>query len=554
MPKEEEILERKGVRTRLQSGRQENPRRNSVSDITEFFQSITNSPVNMRKTSGRKQEKEKEKEREKAANEARANIRYYLNTPEESATSKESKNTNGDDIVVDHANCNESNEQTSAEETNNTQSVSTATQTNEDEILKAIKELAIKCTKLENSIDSPKTGLEAQLAKTQKQVSELYSDINGAVSGLKVQVRNLTTSTAENSTKITAMEDSQKRMGTLLDESKRLIHELKIMQGLIQKVTQQSSTNAAQLMDLTQRGMEQNLVLHGVDNSIEINDPKADTPMFTYKERCKHSAITFFKEKLNVDIEVEDVWKAHRMGAIQRGKVRPLVVKLSYSAKELIMENVSKLKGLSNPDTDQKYFISEQIPEGITELKKQTKHRAKILQEANDAKPKHERQKIQVIKDKILVDGKIEEPEISTPQPSQLFLEREEQKRVDDIQQKFIQTEPVVLKNSEFIALAIRVSSLEELNRSYVAVVQRHPSADHHMLGYAFKDQDQVRSGFCDDREYGAATRIRKAIFEMKSKDTAVFVLRKYGGVHLGFERFGVIENIAKQAINMLNA
>lgn len=164
-----------------------------------------------------------------------------------------------------------------------------------------------------------------------------------------------------------------------------------------------------------------------------------------------------------------------------------------------------------------------------------------------------ERNKIQVIKDKILVDGKLDLPEVTTPQPSQLFLDAEEQKKVDAIQSLLIQTEPETLKNSQFIALAARVKTVEEVKRCYIAVSQRHPAADHNMMAYALREEDQLRTGSCDDREYGASVRMKKKIFELKSKDTVVFVLRKYGGVHLGFERFQVIENIAQKAIELLN-
>lgn len=126
--------------------------------------------------------------------------------------------------------------------------------------------------------------------------------------------------------------------------------------------------------------MEQNLILHGVDDSIEANDPKSETPMFSFKERVKYSVIEFLKNTMKLDISIEDIWKAHCLGPHKTDKVRPIVTKVSYSAKELIMEHITKLKGLSNPKTKQIYFISEQIPEGVTERKKQLAVRAKNLE------------------------------------------------------------------------------------------------------------------------------------------------------------------------------
>lgn len=57
-----------------------------------------------------------------------------------------------------------------------------------------------------------------------------------------------------------------------------------------------------------------------------------------------------------------------------------------------------------------------------------------------------------------------------------------------------------------------------------------------------------------DDREFGAATKIKKTLFEQKAKNTALFVLRTYGGVHLGFERFRIIEKVTKEALALLEA
>lgn len=217
------------------------------------------------------------------------------------------------------------------------------------------------------------------------------------------------------------MESMQTRMSAMLDKNKRIVKELKMLQGITQKVVQQTSQTSSQVLDLKKRGMEQNLILHGVDNSIEIEDAKAETPMFHPRERPKYAALEFLRKVLKVNLEVQDIWKAHRSGPYREGKVKLLYIKVSYQAKDLIMENVGSLKGLSNPKTQQTYFVGEQIPEGVTEMRKQTANRVKVLKDANEAKPKENRQKIQVLNNKILVDGKIQDLDIVPPQPSNCF-------------------------------------------------------------------------------------------------------------------------------------
>lgn len=558
------------MKTRNKSKTQE--RRNSVSKITEYFQSRSNTP--QAKTGEKVKDKLKEKEKGSIKSTGKLNkpVKKTLTPKMSEKMSEKTSKGNPDSevqlgdngVAINHDNENatpreplrqqeESENITEAEQTSAIPIVCDATtKTNDDAILQKLDSMQKKIDKLDEDIHHPKLGINTVLAKSNLHLDELYGDINGAVSGIKVRLNNLTAQSSINTTKIQEMEQSQTRMAALLDENKRIIQELKVMQGLVQKVSQQTDIAANKILDLTKRGMEQNLLIHGMDDTLERTDARAETPMYTARERCKHAVLLFLKEQMNIDLSVEDVWKAHRTGAPKNNKVRPVIIKVSYTARDLIMENVGSLKGKSNIKTGQSYFIAEQIPEGIAEIKKQNSQRLKVLKDTNEKKPLDQRSKITVINDKILVNDKLDLPVILPPQPSQLFLGQEEQELVDQLQTKMVQTEPLTLRHSEFIALALKVRSLKEGQRAYIAAAQRFPAADHIMLGYALREKDQVLSGACNDKEYGAGAKIKKSIFEEQAKNTAVFVVRKYGGVHLGFERFQAIETIAKDAIKLL--
>lgn len=557
MVKGGENAPRDPIRTRKQSAT--DGRRNSVSDIKDYFLAKSNetiSPMPPKKASAKVKSQEKEKRKE--LNQVRQNIKAMI----------EGQLGEGDQPTVsssEHVECeNNQTELAHAHDATSEQSheqcglglevtkTSVATQTSEDEMLSAISELLDKYKRLENTVEDPKNGLTVQLAKTKETVTQLYTDINGAVSGLKVQMEKVNKITLENCAKFDKLTEGKKQVASLLDENKRLISELKIMQGLVQKLSQQTDSNSNQLLDLTRRGMEQNLLIHGVDDTIEIEDAKADPPMFTYKERCRESLQKFFREVMNVSIDTADIWKVHRSGLRKEGKVRPIVVKLAYSAKDLIMENLSALKDKTNSKTKQKYFISEQVPDGVVERKKQVSARVKTLKDINEKKPKADRSRIQVINDTIVVDEKIDIPEVSTPKPSELFLDPRTQNRIDDLQQCLMETEPEILRNSEFVGMAAKANSTQKVKDLYIAAMQRYPSADHAIMAYSLKEAGTLKSGSCDDREFGAGNKLRKMLFELKAKDTVVFVLRRYGGVHLGFNRFSIIEQVAKSAIAML--
>lgn len=538
---------REPIKTRKAS---QSERRSSVSEITEYFQSNmapdkTSKSKNQNK--GKKDDREKEMKDSPASSPQMQNQENKENDIIEAVTPPSNKDCDNHDKhsqSVDAENNTKNNDKVASQDA--------TTQTSEDESLKLYKVLKQQVDKLEDAINKPKLGLNDQLAKNISTTQDLYSTIHGKVDGILVKVQKISDSLADTTSKMALLEASQQRISTMLDESKRLASEIKILQGLVQKISQQGHHASSQLLNLTKRGMEQNLIIHGIDNLIEIMDPKEDPPRFTSKERCKHSALEFFKTIMNLDLSMEDIWKAHRIGAFKTGKVRPMVVKLAYPAKDLVMENISALKGKKNTKTDQVYFISEQIPDGITEVKKQATARAKSLKEANEKKPVESRARIQIIQDKVIVDGELDTPVIQPPQPSDLFLCAEDQARVDALQAHIVETEPTTVKNSEFRALALKVKSVQQMKDAYIAVAQRYPSADHIMAAFAFKDKGNVHHGACDDKEFGAAAKIKNVIFQTQAKDTAVFVVRKYGGIHLGIERFKTISTVAQNALDIL--
>lgn len=161
-------------------------RRNSVSDIKEFFQSKS-TPMSSRKVSGKK-DKDKDKERAREAREARESIKAYLENDKlkEKENNINRTNANGEgqsSKMVEHDN----NDHDLASKAENATPVasqtkpSIATQTSKDEILKAIEELALKYESIEEAITHPKNGISYQLAKTQEKLNNLHTDVHGAV-------------------------------------------------------------------------------------------------------------------------------------------------------------------------------------------------------------------------------------------------------------------------------------------------------------------------------------------------------------------------------------
>lgn len=432
-----------------------------------------------------------------------------------------------------------------------TEKTSIATQTEGDPVqqhlLKEVASLKDEVKKLNSTVYHPNTGVEDLLGKTVARVDDIYSDIHGAVDGLKVQMATTKLVTSELSAKIQALEENNAKLVQLMNDSKRLVQDITIMQGILQKHNQKHDITSGKLLDLTKRGMEQNLILHGTEDPEEVIENESQTA------KCKRAVLLFFHELLQCDeIAVDDIWKAHRLGPQKRDKMRPMAIKVSYRAKEFIMENVSKLKGKRN-SKEQAYFVSEQIPEGVVENRKQLSQRLKLLRESNEKKPIDERQNIRINNDKITIDDVLYEEEVMVPKPIDLFLQPKEQEIVNQLKSQMVETESVTILNSSFVGLAVRVDSVQNVNRAYKAVAQRFSAMDHIMMAYSLKQNQVIKRGKCDDEEYGSGSRLLSLLVEAKARNTAIFVVRQYGGLHMGFNRFKTIESVASEALKMMD-
>lgn len=423
----------------------------------------------------------------------------------------------------------------------NAKTIGVSIDSNKEEILDALKELTEKFTKLDDIINHPKKGIGAQVCNLTLKGDNLYTDIHSASDGLLLKMANLQKDVDVTKQSTQHMEAKQERITKMLAENKRLSMDLVTTQGLLQKYSQKIQVLEAKVLDLTRRGMEQNLIFHAVE---EADNPK--------EEDCYETIRNFAEAYLQVELEETEIWRAYRMGEFRSDRARPIFAKLAYSAKDRIMENVSALKDKRNPH-GQVRFVAEQIPEGIVEIKKNIGKRASQLRAIEEKKPPTEQRPIKITGNKILVGGFVEQKEVDTPQPMDLFPSADEQKKINGASRMLKEAEPLYAGNSTFVGLAMEVNSVRQTNLAYKAVAQRFPYMDHIMMAYQFKLEDgTIKYGACDDNEHGGGSCIGKFLHTNREKDVAVFVVRRYGGIHLGINRFKAIEKAAAEAIKLL--
>ena len=95
------------------------------------------------------------------------------------------------------------------------------------------------------------------------------------------------------------------------------------------------------------------------------------------------------------------------------------------------------------------------------------------------------------------------------------------------------------------MGFAMKAINLADLRLGYIKARKLHPLADHIAAAYLLP----FESGFQDDKEVSSGWRMLEILKETVPADTAVFLVRFYGGDKLGKRRFELIEQAVKEAL-----
>lgn len=171
----------------------------------------------------------------------------------------------------------------------------------------------------------------------------------------------------------------------------------------------------------------------------------------------------------------------------------------------------------------------------------------KRIKEFNETLPAgHKKKQFSIANKKLYVDNVLHEQHIHPPKPLDIFVAKNEQDILDKID--FTISKPKTQDSSHFVGLATTAFSLEDVQRAYKKVRQLYPSYDHVMMGYRIDNF----SGYQDDREHAAGQKIHALLVQKHCHNITAFVVRVFGGIHLGPQRFDCISTVADAAIEAL--
>ena len=376
--------------------------------------------------------------------------------------------------------------------------------------------------KLNTRLDSMDTKLD-KLDAYDRKINDMQNKLQDAERRYDEKVIELERKNEVARRKVRQINDKTEEVG--IDQSK-----LEVMIDVIINQDNKIREMNKVITQLQARSMRQNIVISGLS---EIKD-----------EDCKQKAKEFFKENLKIKEEI-DIEIAHRMG---EGRNRPMVIKLrNQEDKAIIFKNSPSLKDQKNKD-DKPYYVNDQLPDAITE------HKRQIRLHLNDGKNRSDGQKPDMyIKQGVLyVDGyryvKPFQPPTAIDMIQAPYTYRKEADKM-----KLHEGETIQERGSTFIGYAVEVDNIEEVKKAYFKMKKMHGQAEHIACSFRLpgcigpKGQDML-----DDGEYGSARVMLQYMKNQQMVNIALFMVRYYGGVKLGPQRFAMMIQSVKSAYEIL--
>lgn len=330
---------------------------------------------------------------------------------------------------------------------------------------------------------------------------------------------------------------TQDQMETLVAENLQLWDELEIIKGVVHKQGKQIKTLQTRLADQTARSMSENIVLGGIlgDNST-ADDIES-----------RALALGFLMETMGLDTEVVEngLKSGSRMGTFSQKKHRPILIKVDPQLSKSIFGRTANLAGKQN-EQGKAFSVNQQLPDSLAEQRREIRQIIKDRKNAEKHLDQQHKSSFLVRNGKVYINGQMKRKALQPPELLDLFVGDDKQKKINGIKFKQAGVEPV--KGSVFQAFATTVESMNDVHLAYIKMFQNHTKMDHIIAACSVN----LEYHYQDDAEFGAGFRLMNVIRDSKLDKIAIFITRKFGGQHLGPQRFDLIREVAQNALEKL--
>ena len=381
-------------------------------------------------------------------------------------------------------------------------------------------------------------------------VTEIDIVLNHDTDGLITKTGTMQTQCDENTNLQSSVNQMKKDLQSLVklpdkvdkncEEIEHLKEENSIIKGLLVKNSKQLQSLNEKVAMQTARSKEKNITITNL-----LGDIKGEV--------CKDSVVSFLRSQVEIDADHEEILVAHRIGKLDKSKRsteeqgRVMLMRLQPELKKRIFENIKNLKDKKN-DQNKPFYINKQLPEMFIEQNRENREIIATIKKKEKSLPVEQRSNIEIIDHHVCTGGSRVPKSLQRVEINELFPDKAER----DKQARIILSASDVtgVQGSTFLGYAAITRNIHEIRRAYHKVNRLHPGADHVVASYI----NNQHTGYQDDQEYGAGHKLLKYLQETfpDQKNLSVFLVRSFGGVKLGPDRFQHMKNSVSVAVQRL--
>ena len=251
---------------------------------------------------------------------------------------------------------------------------------------------------------------------------------------------------------------------------------------------------------------------------------------------------TFFTDTMEIEqaIEISDVYRI--------GKAVPhtTVVKLKYpNDKAIIYAHSKNLKGKEN-SKKKGYFIKDDTTEEQDEVRRRYRD---LIQQNVEQEEDKKFNSIKMHKGEVYVNNTKVCQHVRPPGNSEVL--RYDHDQLDDIKSvKLIKGAEHSEKGSDFVSYAFKAKSVKEVNKAYSKIKVKFGDATHISCAYQLENAfGPYRQEAIDDGDIGIGREILQVMKDKEIEYAGVFIVRHYGGTHLGKRRFEIAQALTTKAL-----
>ena len=410
--------------------------------------------------------------------------------------------------------------------------------------------LLTRVSALEKMRDEPEEGFIAVALR----VTSLEGDVNGKegltnkVESLSTTVKTIEEKLVINPTGPIVLQTSKRKSDEMLEEEvadqrKRLdvaSNMIHVMSKELSHLKTQTTANAA-------KHMANELVMGG----IRMED--AEDPI--------EATIRFIQHRLQIEVKQDEIHDAFRSDFTTKKQIQGrtiiippvMFVKTTESVRRKILRNTWKLTDIKQQPEGYGMYIRQSLPECFRDARRRFSTYTNKIRAKNAQKKEGEyKTQFWFSGEKFFVEGNMISENIAKPTPhDMLFISKETQALMDTID--FCKSHMIEEQGSKFQAYGVEVTDLDTINLAFKKIKQLEGKADHIMLAYRIvKEEGKIMQGSVHDGEYFGDLEVLETMKRKEKADIAVFVVREYGGIHLGKKRFQIIQDVAVEVIDKM--